>query len=77
MGTPNDNVKRDILPIPDPKPVGLTTYDAKDPNTKPSHYAGGALQYSDGAAVTIDRWRLRLLAGSTPSCDLATAAIEC
>ena len=34
MGTPNDNVKRDILPIPDPKPVGLTTYDAKDPNTK-------------------------------------------
>ena len=34
MDTPNDNVKRDILPIPDPKPVGLTTYDAKDPNTK-------------------------------------------
>jgi arylsulfatase len=34
MGTPNDNLKRDILPIPDPKPVGLTTYDAKDPNTK-------------------------------------------
>jgi arylsulfatase A-like enzyme len=34
MGTPNDSLKRDILPIPDPKPVGLTTYDAKDPNTK-------------------------------------------
>jgi len=34
MGTPNDSVTRDILPIPDPKPVGLTTYDAKDPNTK-------------------------------------------
>src|SRR6476619_4898185 len=34
MGTPNDSVTRDILPIPDPKPVGLTTYDAKDPTTK-------------------------------------------
>ena len=27
-------VRRDILPIPDPQHVGLTTYDAKDPNTK-------------------------------------------
>ena len=27
-------VRRDILPIPDPQYVGLTTYDAKDPNTK-------------------------------------------
>jgi len=27
-------VKRDILPIPDVAYVGLTTYDAKDPNTK-------------------------------------------
>ena len=27
-------VGRHILPIPDPKHVGLTTYDAKDPNTK-------------------------------------------
>src|SRR6201993_738956 len=27
-------VMREILPIPDPKYVGLTTYDAKDPNTK-------------------------------------------
>src|SRR5262245_6083853 len=25
---------RETLPIPDPKHVGLTTYDAKDPNTK-------------------------------------------
>jgi arylsulfatase A-like enzyme len=30
----NDVLSRDILPIPDPKHVGLTTYDAKDPNTK-------------------------------------------
>ena len=29
-----DNVRRDILPIPDVAPVGLTTYDAKDPDTK-------------------------------------------
>jgi len=28
------SVKRDILPIPDVTYVGLTTYDAKDPNTK-------------------------------------------
>ena len=27
-------VRRDILPIPDARHVGLTTYDAKDPNTK-------------------------------------------
>ena len=26
-------VRRDILPIPDPQHVGLTTYDAKDPDT--------------------------------------------
>ena len=26
-------VRRDVLPIPDAKHVGLTTYDAKDPNT--------------------------------------------
>jgi arylsulfatase A-like enzyme len=28
-----DQVRRDILPIPDAKHVGLTTYDAKDPDT--------------------------------------------
>ena len=34
MADPNDKLPRHILPIPDPKHVGLTTYDAKDPNTK-------------------------------------------
>ncbi|WP_407939131.1 arylsulfatase [Mycolicibacterium austroafricanum] len=29
----SDAVRRDILPIPDPQHVGLTTYDAKDPDT--------------------------------------------
>jgi arylsulfatase len=29
-----DNIQRSILPIPDPQYVGLTTYDAKDPDTK-------------------------------------------
>ena len=29
----SDPVRRDILPIPDPQHVGLTTYDAKDPDT--------------------------------------------
>jgi arylsulfatase len=34
MSSLNDKRQREILPIPDTKPVGLTTYDAKDPNTK-------------------------------------------
>src|SRR5688572_15581748 len=29
-----DSLPRHILPMPDPKHVGLTTYDAKDPDTK-------------------------------------------
>src|SRR5215469_13976254 len=29
-----DNIARNILPIPDVSRVGLTTYDAKDPETK-------------------------------------------
>jgi arylsulfatase len=28
-----DDIQRDVLPIPDVPPVGLTTYDAKDPDT--------------------------------------------
>ena len=28
-----DQVRRDVLPIPDVQHVGLTTYDAKDPDT--------------------------------------------
>lgn len=30
----NNAIPRDILPIPDRQHIGLTTYDAKDPNTK-------------------------------------------
>lgn len=30
----NQNISRSILPIPDQKHIGLTTYDAKDPETK-------------------------------------------
>ncbi len=33
-GSTRDRVQRSILPIPDVKHVGLTTYDAKDPDTK-------------------------------------------
>ena len=32
MDTRN-SIQRSVLPIPDRKPVGLTTYDAKDPDT--------------------------------------------
>src|SRR6188472_1133734 len=31
---PSDSIQRAVLPIPDRKPVSLTTYDAKDPDTK-------------------------------------------
>jgi arylsulfatase A-like enzyme len=34
MSNPNDTRKRDILPIPDAAHVGLTTFDAKDPDTR-------------------------------------------
>ena len=34
MATQSDKHRRDILPIPDREYVGLTTYDAKDPDTK-------------------------------------------
>jgi arylsulfatase len=34
MATQTDNIQRSILPIPDRQHVGLTTYDAKDPNAK-------------------------------------------
>ena len=30
----NDSLQRSVLPIPDRRPVSLTTYDAKDPDTK-------------------------------------------
>jgi arylsulfatase A-like enzyme len=30
----SDSIQRSVLPIPDRKPAGLTTYDAKDPDTK-------------------------------------------
>src|SRR5262247_565006 len=29
-----NGLQRTVLPIPDSRPVGLTTYDAKDPDTK-------------------------------------------
>jgi arylsulfatase len=31
---PNDTLQRQVLPIPDITPSGLTTYDARDPDTK-------------------------------------------
>ena len=30
----NDLLQRSVLPIPDRRPVSLTTYDAKDPDTR-------------------------------------------
>jgi hypothetical protein len=34
MADQSDKVQRSILPIPDRQHVGLTTYDAKNPDTK-------------------------------------------
>lgn len=34
MSNPHDAIQRNVLPIPDVKPTGLTTFDAKDPDTK-------------------------------------------
>ena len=34
MSNLNSSLQRSILPIPDRRPVGLTTYDARDPDTK-------------------------------------------
>jgi arylsulfatase A-like enzyme len=31
---PHDSIQRSVLPIPDRRPVTLTTYDAKDPDTR-------------------------------------------
>jgi len=44
---------RDILPIPDAKHVGLTTYDAKDPDTA----AGGpSTPMRDGSSTATTSW---------------------
>ena len=34
MASQSDKIQRTVLPIPDQPHVGLTTYDAKDPDTK-------------------------------------------
>ena len=34
MNRPADDLQREVLPIPDNQHVGVTTYDAKDPDTK-------------------------------------------
>jgi hypothetical protein len=33
-GSDTDTTQRSVLPIPDVTPIGLTTFDAKDPDTK-------------------------------------------
>ena len=47
MAKPEDHIQRSVLPIPDVTPIGLTTFDAKDPDTKyppirPIHPPAGA-----------------------------------
>src|SRR4249919_753224 len=47
MAKPEDPIQRSVLPIPDVTPIGLTTFDAKDPDTKyppirPIHPPAGA-----------------------------------
>ena len=33
MASPNDSLSRAVLPIPDKRPIGHTTYHAKDPDS--------------------------------------------
>src|SRR4026209_288126 len=47
MAKPEDSIQRSVLPIPDVTPIGLTTFAAKDPDTKyppirPIHPPAGA-----------------------------------
>jgi arylsulfatase len=53
MMSPQDPLVRSILPIPDVKHVGLTTYDAKDPDTKYPPITQGAA--AEGRAERPDR----------------------
>ena len=47
------HLAREQLPIPDAKHVGLTTYDAKDPNTK--YPPIKELRPPEGGAQCVDR----------------------
>jgi len=61
---PEARIAREVLPMPDLKHVGLTTYDAKDPNTK---YPYHNVTASDGRTERHDRpdrrCRIRRLIG--------------
>ena len=62
---PEPHLAREQLPIPDPKHVGLTTYDAKDPNTKypPITDAAAAEGRAERADRADRRRRLRRVVG--------------
>ena len=58
-----DKIQRSILPIPDAQHVGVTTYDAKDPDTKfppiePLRPPEGRAQRADRADRRLRVWRL-------------------
>ena len=58
-----DTLQRTVLPIPDQPPVGLTTYDAKDPDTKypPIRAIAAARRGAKRAHRAYRRCRLRLI----------------
>lgn len=61
-----DEVRREVLPIPDKPPVGLTTYDAKDPDTRcppivplrpPEHgFVEGSQAVPSGQVASMSPW---------------------
>ena len=53
------HIPRDILPSPDIPPAGLTTYDAKDPDTD--------VAYEAGTPVSAEHTRQRFSGASTGS----------
>ena len=50
MAKPEDSIQRSVLPIPDVTPIGLTTFDAKDPDTKYPPIGG---RYGSGVPIGI------------------------
>ena len=77
-GLAASDVQRAVLPIPDRQTVGITTYDAKDPNTKLSadHAAASAAGRAQRADLPDRRRRLRRLErvrGAVPHADRGAA----
>ena len=76
-----DRIQRSILPIPDTQHVGLTTYDAKDPDTafppiEPLRPPKGAPNVLDRADRRLRVWRHECLRRPDPHAERRAAGEE-